>query len=92
MKFLNQCPIKDQSYRGKNMAKYRIVKQLFPKQNHVSSSNDPSWSTRDSAYVAKISGSSDQLWEFDNEISASVKMAELSKNDDSGRNYKLIEI
>jgi len=57
---------------------YRIVKQFIVSSNIV--------------FVATLSGSADKLWEFDNEVSASVKMNELSSSDSSGRNYKIIEI
>ena len=48
------------------MAKYRVVKQLLPKGQ----SKDPVWATRTSAYTAVLSGSSDQVWEFENESEA----------------------
>lgn len=68
--------------------KYRVVKQLLPKGQ----SGDPEWATRNKAYTAVISGSSDQLWEFENERDAWMKMVELSGSDSSGRLYNVIEI
>ena len=68
--------------------KYRVVKQLLPKGQ----SGDPEWSTRNNAYTAVISGSNDQLWEFENEKDAWMKMVELSGSDSSGRLYDVIEI
>ena len=70
------------------MAKYRIVKQLIPAPD---SSSDPSWAARN-VYVAKLSGSSDQIWEFYNKSSAAAKMTELSGSDSTSRKYKVIEI
>jgi len=68
--------------------KYRVVKQLLPKGQ----SGDPKWATRNKAYIAVISGSSDQLWEFTEERDAWMKMVELSGSDSSGRLYDVIEI
>ena len=68
--------------------KYRVVKQLLPKGQ----SGDPEWSTRTNAYTSVISGSSDELWEFENERDAWMKMVELSGSDSSGRLYDVIEI
>ena len=68
--------------------KYRVVKQLLPKGQ----SGDPKWATRTKAYTAVISGSNDQLWEFENERDAWMKMVELSGSDSSGRLYDVIEI
>ena len=68
--------------------KYRVVKQLLPKGQ----SGDPEWATRNSAYTSVISGSSDELWEFENERDAWMKMVELSGSDTSGRLYDVIEI
>ena len=68
--------------------KYRVVKQLLPKGQ----SGDPEWATRTKAYTSVISGSSDKLWEFENERDAWMKMVELSGSDSSGRLYDVIEI
>tara|TARA_Y100000114_G_scaffold121130_1_gene116210 strand:- start:276 stop:506 length:231 start_codon:yes stop_codon:yes gene_type:complete len=68
--------------------KYRVVKQLLPKGQ----SGDPKWATRTKAYTAVISGSNDQIWEFENERDAWMKMVELSGSDSSGRLYDVIEI
>jgi len=72
---------------------FRIVKQLFPSPSSsaVSGStvSDPSWATRN-MYIG--SSSDMQLWEFENETSASVKMNELTGSDSSDRLYKVIEI
>ena len=78
---------------------YRIVKQLKPAptssvDRHGKSMTDPGWASRN-VYVAKLSGSADQLWEFSgsNALSASnAKAAELSGSDSSGRLYKVIEV
>ncbi len=70
------------------MAKYRVVKQLLPKGQ----SKDPDWATRTNAYTAVLSGSSDQVWEFENEGDAWWKMAQLSGSDSSGRLYDVIEV
>ena len=70
------------------MAKYRVVKQLLPKGQ----SKDPVWATRNNAYTAVISGSSDKLWEFENERDAWMKMVELSGSDSSNRLYDVIEV
>ena len=47
---------------------YRVVKQLKPAptssvDRHGKSMTDPGWASRN-VYVAKLSGSADQLWEF----------------------------
>ena len=65
---------------------YRVVKQLHPAP---SSSSDPWWASRNT-YVAKLSGSSDQVWEYTTEAAATSKMNELSGSDSSGRKYKVI--
>lgn len=67
---------------------FRIVKQLYPAP---SSSADPSWAQRN-VYVAKLSGSSDQVWEFDKEEDAYWKMMQLSGSDNTKRLYKVTEI
>ena len=68
--------------------KYRVVKQLLPKGQ----SGDPKWATRTKAYTAVISGSNDQIWEFENERDAWMKMVELSGSDSSGRLYDVVEV
>ena len=45
------------------MGKFRVVKQLYAAP---SASSDPNWAARP-VYVAKLSGSADQLWEFEKE-------------------------
>jgi len=70
------------------MSKFRVVKQLYPAP---SSSSDPFWAMRN-VFVAKSSGSSDQIWEFENEEDAYMKMYNLSGSDDTGRRYKVVEL
>jgi len=70
------------------MSKFRVVKQLYPAP---SSSSDPTWAMRD-VFVAKLSGSSDQLWEFDKEEDAYMKMYNLSGSDSTRRRYKVVEL
>ena len=70
------------------MAKYRVVKQLLP----TGQSKDPVWATRTNAYTAVLSGSSDQVWEFENESEAWWKMVQLSGSDSSNRLYDVIEV
>tara|TARA_R100000406_G_scaffold52095_1_gene35432 strand:- start:94 stop:228 length:135 start_codon:yes stop_codon:yes gene_type:complete len=41
-------------------------------------------------YVAKLSGSGEQVWEYTTEAPATAKMNELSGSDSSGRKYKVI--
>ena len=66
---------------------YRVVKQLYP----TPQPGDPEWASRN-VYVARLSGSGDQIWEFDIESEADTKSAELSGSDSTDRNYKVIEI
>ncbi len=69
---------------------FRIVKQLYPNPQ----AGDPEWAARN-VYVARLSGSGDQIWEFSGseaESDASTKATELSGSDSSGRTYKVIEI
>ena len=70
---------------------FRVVKQLYPAPSSSSDFTDPPWAMRN-VYVAKLSGSNDQVWEFDTQASASAKMTELSDADGSGRLYKVIEV
>ena len=73
---------------------YRVVKQLYPAPSSSSDFTDPPWATRN-VYVAKLSGSSDQIWEYSGsnaQASASAKMNELSGSDSSNRLYKVIEV
>ena len=75
---------------------FRVVKQLMPAptssvDRHGNSFDDPWWASRN-IYVAKLSGSSDQLWEFSSEGDATTKMNELTGSDSSGRDYKVIEV
>jgi len=67
---------------------FRVVKQLYPAP---SSSSDPTWAMRE-VYIARISGSSDKIWEFDAEEDAYMKMYNLSGSDDTNRRYKVVEI
>tara|TARA_B100000927_G_scaffold31681_1_gene23126 strand:+ start:174 stop:404 length:231 start_codon:yes stop_codon:yes gene_type:complete len=73
---------------------WRVVKQLYPSptssvDRHGESFTDPWWASRNT-YVAKLSGSSDQVWEYTTEAAATSKMNELSGSDSSGRKYKVI--
>jgi hypothetical protein len=75
---------------------FRVVKQLMPAptssvDRHGNSFDDPWWASRD-IYVAKLSGSSDQLWQFSAEDDAIAKMNELAGSDSTGRKYKVIEV
>ena len=75
---------------------FRVVKQLMPAptssvDRHGNTFDDPWWASRD-IYVAKLSGSSDQLWEFSSEGDATTKMNELTGADSSGREYKVIVV
>ena len=65
---------------------YRVVKQLHPAP---SSSTDPHWAQRN-VYVAKLSGSAEQVWEYTTEAPATAKMNELESADSTGRKYKVI--
>ena len=73
---------------------WRVVKQLYPSptssvDRHGETFTDPWWASRNT-YVAKLSGSSDQVWEYTTEDAATSKMNELSGSDSSGRKYKVI--
>jgi|TARA_B100000519_G_scaffold131123_1_gene113201 hypothetical protein len=73
---------------------WRVVKQLYPSptssvDRHGETFTDPWWASRNT-YVAKLSGSSDQVWEYTTEAAATSKMNELSGSDSSGRKYKVI--
>ena len=73
---------------------WRGVKQLIPSRTssvdrHGETFTDPWWASRNT-YVAKLSGSSDQVWEYTTEAAATSKMNELSGSDSSGRKYKVI--
>ena len=68
---------------------WRVVKQLYPSptssvDRHGETFTDPWWASRNT-YVAKLSGSSDQVWEYTTEAAATSKMNELSGSDSSGR-------
>lgn len=65
---------------------YRVVKQLHPAP---SSSADPYWASRD-VYVAKLSGSAEQVWEYSTQAAATAKMNELEAADSTERKYKVI--
>ena len=58
---------------------YRVVKQLHPAP---SSSADPYWASRN-VYVAKLSGSAEQVWEYTTQAPAIAKMNELEAADSS---------
>ena len=73
---------------------WRVVKQLYPSptssvDRHGETFTDPWWASRNT-YVAKLSGSADQVWEYTTEAAATSKMNELSGSDSSGRKYKVI--
>jgi hypothetical protein len=73
---------------------WRVVKQLYPSptssvDRHGETFTDPWWASRNT-YVAKLSGSSDQVWEYTTDAAATSKMNELSGSDSSGRKYKVI--
>ena len=64
---------------------WRVVKQLYPSptssvDRHGETFTDPWWASRNT-YVAKLSGSSDQVWEYTTEAAATSKMNELSGSD-----------
>ena len=48
---------------------WRVVKQLIPNPQ----SGDPAWAQRNT-YVAKLSGSADQVWEYTTEAAATEKI------------------
>jgi len=66
---------------------FRVVKQLYPNPQPA----DPEWAARN-VYVARLSGSGDQIWEFDTESEADTKANELSGSDNTKRIYKTIDI
>ena len=72
---------------------FRVVKQLFQApSSSVSASitfNDPEWATRN-VYIA--SSSDMQLWQFESEVDAWTKAAQLSGSDGTARKYKVIEV
>ena len=68
---------------------YRVVKQLYPAPSSSGDFTDPPWATRN-VYVA--SSSDMQLWQFNNESDAIVKMNELTGSDSSVRKYQVIEV
>ncbi len=70
---------------------FRVIKQLYPAPSSSATFTDPPWAARN-VYVARLSGSGDQIWEFDGESDANTKATELSDSDSSGRTYKVIEI
>ena len=79
---------------------FRVVKQLMPAptssvDRNGNVFNDPYNMTRENIWVAKLSGSADQLWEYSGsgaESNANTKAAQLSGSDSSGRKYKVIEV
>ena len=75
---------------------WRVVNQLYPSptssvDRHGETFTDPWWASRNT-YAAKLSGSSDQVWEYTTEAAATSKMNELSGSDSSGRKYKVIHV
>jgi|TARA_B100001079_G_C16308545_1_gene468967 hypothetical protein len=72
---------------------FRVVKQLFQAPSSSVSANvtfnDPNWATRN-VYIA--SSSDMQLWQFESEVDAWTKAAQLSGSDSTDRKYKVIEI
>ena len=69
---------------------FRVVKQLYANPQ----AGDPEWAARN-VYVARLSGSGDQIWEFSGseaESDASTKATELSGSDGTERIYKIIEV
>ena len=79
---------------------FRVVKQLSPAptssvDRNGNVFNDPYNMTRENIWVAKLSGSADQLWEYSGsgaESNANTKAAQLSGSDSSNRLYKVIEV
>ena len=79
---------------------FRVVKQLSPAptssvDRNGNVFNDPYNMTRENIWVAKLSGSADQLWEYSGsgaESNANTKATQLSGSDSSGRRYKVIEV
>ena len=79
---------------------FRVVKQLSPAptssvDRNGNVFNDPYNMTRENIWVAKLSGSADQLWEYSGsgaESNANTKAAQLSGSDSTGRKYKVIEV
>ena len=68
---------------------YRVCKQLYPAPSSSGDFTDPPWATRN---VHVASSSDMQLWQFNNESDAIVKMNELTGSDSSGRKYQVIEV
>jgi|TARA_R110000824_G_scaffold12534_1_gene55083 hypothetical protein len=76
---------------------FRVVKQLMPAPTSSVDRDgitfeDPDWFERNTIWVSKLSGSSDQTWQYANESDATTKMNALTGSDDTGRLYKVIEI
>ena len=74
---------------------FRVVKQLFQAPSgsvNVSGSHTDPWFAKRNVYVARLSGSGDQIWEFSSESDANTKATELSGSDSTDRLYKVIEI
>jgi hypothetical protein len=77
---------------------FRVVKQLFQAPSgsvNVSGSHTDPWFAKRNVYVARLSGSGDQIWEFSGsgaESDANTKATELSGSDSTDRLYKVIEI
>ena len=76
---------------------FRVVKQLMPAPTSSVDRDgitfeDPDWFERNTIWVSKLSGSSDQTWQYANESDATTKMNALTGSDDTDRLYKVIEI
>ena len=76
---------------------FRVVKQLMPAPTSSVDRDgitfeDPDWFERNTIWVSKLSGSSDQTWQYDNESDATTKMNALTGSDGSDRLYKVIEV
>ena len=76
---------------------FRVVKQLLPSPTSSVDRDgvtfqDPSWFERNTVWISKLSGSSDQTFEYNNQSDAITKMNELKSADTTGRKYQVIEI
>jgi len=79
---------------------YKVVKQLMPAptssvDRNGNSFDDPWWVERTQLWVSKLSGSSDELWQYsgsDALADATTKMNALTGSDDTDRLYKVMEV
>ena len=76
---------------------FRVVKQLLTSPTSSVDRDgvrfqDPSWFERNTVWISKLSGSSDQTFEYNNQSDAITKMNELKSADTTGRKYQVIEI